>query len=87
MIVKADLGRPMAGTVWMLLSGLCFVAVTGIVRHLGTDLPAAQSAFLRFGFGVVFLLPATLRMRVPVGLLPLFGLRGMFHTAAVVCWF
>jgi drug/metabolite transporter (DMT)-like permease len=63
------------------------VAVTGIVRHLGTDLPAAQSAFLRFAFGVVFLLPATLRMRVPVGLLPLFGLRGAFHTAAVVCWF
>jgi drug/metabolite transporter (DMT)-like permease len=88
MIVKADLGLPMAGIAWMLVSGLCFVAVTGIVRHLGTDLPAAQSAFLRFAFGVVFLLPAMLRMGpLPAGLLPLFGLRGVFHTAAVVCWF
>ncbi len=87
MIVKADLGRPVAGIAWMLASGLCFVAVTGIVRHLGTDLPAAQAAFLRFGFGVVLLLPAIVRMRVQAGLLPLFGLRGLFHTAAVVCWF
>jgi drug/metabolite transporter (DMT)-like permease len=78
----------MAGITWMLVSGLCFVAVTGIVRHLGTDLPAAQSAFLRFAFGVVFMAPAIWGLRrLPVGLLPLFGLRGAFHTAAVVCWF
>jgi drug/metabolite transporter (DMT)-like permease len=88
MIVRADLGLPMAGIAWMLASGLCFVAVTGIVRHLGTDLPAAQAAFLRFAFGVVFLAPAILGLRrLPAGLLPLFGLRGVFHTAAVVCWF
>ena len=41
----------------MLASGLSFVGVNGIVRYLGTDLPAAQSAFLRFAFGVVLLLP------------------------------
>jgi drug/metabolite transporter (DMT)-like permease len=88
MQAKADLGLTMAGIAWMLGSGLCFVAVTGIVRHLGTDLPAAQSAFLRFAFGVVFLLPAMLRMGpLPRDLLALFGLRGAFHTAAVVCWF
>jgi drug/metabolite transporter (DMT)-like permease len=88
MQARVDQGRPVAGIVWMLGSGLCFVAVTGIVRHLGTELPAAQSAFLRFAFGVVFLAPAIWGLRkLPAGLLPLFGLRGVLHTAAVVCWF
>lgn len=50
--------RPLHGIIWMLASGLCFVGVTGIVRYLGTDLPAAQAAFIRFGWGVVFLTPA-----------------------------
>lgn len=74
----------------MLASGLCFVGVTGIVRHLGTDLPAAQSAFLRFGFGVLFLLPALrglLRQGLPAGSLPLFLGRGVLHTGAVIFWF
>lgn len=85
-----DLGRPVEGALWMLLTGLCFVAVTGIVRHLGTDLPAAQSAFVRFGWGVVFLLPTLgpmLRAGFPPGTLRLFGWRGLAHTAAVVLWF
>lgn len=85
-----DLGRPVEGALWMLLTGLCFVAVTGIVRHLGTELPAAQSAFVRFGWGVVFLLPTLgpmLRAGFPPGTLRLFGWRGVAHTAAVVLWF
>ncbi len=85
-----DLGRPVEGVVWMLATGLCFVGVTGVVRHLGTDLPAAQSAFLRFGWGVVFLAPTLLpmlRAGFPAGSLRLFGWRGVFHTCAVVCWF
>jgi drug/metabolite transporter (DMT)-like permease len=88
MQVRVDQGQPVAGIAWMLGSGLCFVAVTGIVRHLGTDLPAAQSAFLRFAFGVVFVAPAIRGLwRLPEGLLPLLGLRGVLHTAAVICWF
>jgi drug/metabolite transporter (DMT)-like permease len=85
-----DAGRPLEGALWMLATGLCFVAVTGIVRHLGTDLPAAQSAFVRFGWGVLFLLPSLLgllRRGVPAGTLRLFGWRGVAHTAAVVLWF
>ncbi|WP_151717986.1 DMT family transporter [Gemmobacter serpentinus] len=74
----------------MLASGLSFVGVNGLVRGLGTDLPAAQSAFLRFAFGVLFLLPTVapmLRRGFPPGALTLFGLRGLVHTAAVICWF
>lgn len=83
-------GHPVAGALWMLASGLSFVGVTGIVRHLGTDLPAAQSAFLRFAFGVVFLLPTLspmLRAGFRPGSMRLFALRGVVHTAAVVFWF
>lgn len=82
--------RPVIGILWMLATGLCFVAVTGIVRHLGTDLPAAQSAFIRFGFGLAFLLPAlagVIRRGFAPGTLQLFGLRGVLHTLAVVLWF
>lgn len=82
--------RPLEGVLWMLATGLCFVGVNGVVRSLGTDLPAAQSAFLRFGWGVLFLLPTLrplMRAGFPAGALRLFGWRGLFHTAAVVCWF
>jgi drug/metabolite transporter (DMT)-like permease len=85
-----DLGRPLEGALWMLLTTLVFVGVNGIVRHLGTDLPAAQSAFIRFGFGLVLLAPAfwqarALRFSGPVWWL--FGWRGALHVAAVVLWF
>lgn len=82
--------RPVEGVLWMLATGLCFVAVTGIVRYLGTDLPAAQSAFIRFGWSVAFLLPslaAILKAGLPQGSLSLFAGRGAVHTAAVIFWF
>lgn len=87
---QSDLGRPVEGAVWMLATGLCFVGVTGVVRYLGTDLPAAQSAFVRFGWGVLFLLPSLwglVRQGLPAGTLRLFGWRGVVHTAAVILWF
>ena len=74
----------------MLVTGLCFVAVTGIVRHLGTDLPAVQGAFMRFLFGLVLLAPvllSTFRMAAVQAALPMFVLRGALHTLAVSLWF
>lgn len=78
------------GILWMLASGLSFVGVTGIVRYLGTDIPAAQSAFIRFAWGALFLLPslvglARVGVRWPVMRLHL-G-RGVLHVLAVLCWF
>lgn len=81
---------PVPGVLWMLAAGLSFVGVNGIVRYLGTDLPAAQSAFLRFGFGVLLLLPAiisALRRGFGPGLLRLYGWRGAVHLVAVILWF
>lgn len=85
-----DLGRPVEGALWMLICGLSFVGLTGIVRHIGTDLPAAQQAFLRFAFGVVILLPQLapmLRAGFPPGAMRLFAGRGVVHVAAVILWF
>lgn len=74
----------------MLLTGLCFVGVNGGVKYLGPELPAAQSAFLRFGFGaLVFLpmLPKIWRVQQPASVWRLFGLRGGIHILAVILWF
>lgn len=88
-MTRDDLGRPREGVMWMVLSGLSFVGVNGIVRYLGTDLPAAQSAFLRFMFGVMFLLPVLpgLTKGLPAGAMALFAWRGAMHTVAVLFWF
>ena len=82
--------RPLAGVLWMLASGLCFVGVTATVKAVAGGMPAAQSAFLRFVLGLVFVLPV---LRVLVRDWPgprdlgLFALRGALHTGAVICWF
>lgn len=87
---RRDQGRTLAGVAWMVASGLCFVGVNGVVKHLGTDLPAAQSAFIRFAYGVVFflpVLPGLMRAGFPAPVWRLFGWRGLLHVAAVVFWF
>ncbi|MGY6409956.1 MAG: DMT family transporter [Alkalilacustris sp.] len=82
--------RPLAGILWMATTGLCFVGVTGIVKHVGQDMPAAQAAFLRFVLGLVFLLPvlpALLRFRPGGRAMALFGARAGLHVVGVVLWF
>ncbi|MCJ8140483.1 DMT family transporter [Falsirhodobacter halotolerans] len=82
--------RPVQGVLWMLVSGLSFVAVNGAVRAAGSDVPSIQAAFLRYAFGIVFLaplLPTLIRARFPSHIWWLFTLRGAFHSAAVVGWF
>jgi drug/metabolite transporter (DMT)-like permease len=82
--------RPFEGVLWMLASGLSFVGVNSIVRALGTDIPAAQSAFIRYAFGVVFflpMLPGLIRNGLPVGARFLVLWRGVVHSLAVLLWF
>ncbi len=89
-VLTANEARPLEGVLWMLATGLCFVGVTGIVRYLGTELPAAQAAFLRYSFGVVFLIPTlarVLRDGFAPGVWKLFGARGLLHAVAVALWF
>jgi drug/metabolite transporter (DMT)-like permease len=88
--MTANASRPAAGIFWMILTGLNFVAVTAIVKHVGSDMPAAQAAFLRYALGLVFLLPMIRPMRaahLTRRQLRLFGIRGVAHTFGVVLWF
>ena len=82
--------RPLVGVAWMILTGLCFVAVTASVKMVGTEVPAAQSAFLRYALGLIFLIPmwpAVRAARLDRRTWGLFGLRGAFHAVAVILWF
>lgn len=79
-----------AGVAWMLATGLLFVAVTGIVRYLGSDLPAAEGAFIRYLIGFLMIAPALIpairrppRRRVLV----LYSARGLVHGFGVMLWF
>jgi drug/metabolite transporter (DMT)-like permease len=80
------------GCLWMVAGGLLFVAVTVMVRLLGSDMPAVQAAFIRYLIGVVLVLPMLWRMRSRgFGLgrdrIGLYALRGLVHGAAVLLWF
>ncbi|MEQ9039181.1 MAG: DMT family transporter [Silicimonas sp.] len=82
--------RPVAGALWMLVTGFSFVAVTAIVKHGAQDLPAAESAFLRYVLGLVFLIPMIGSMRrahLTPRQLRLFAMRGGAHTIGVILWF
>lgn len=82
--------RPLIGMLWMVLTGLNFVAVTAIVKHVGSEVPAAQGAFLRYLLGLVFLIPMIrpiLAAHLTRRQLKLFAARGVVHTVAVICWF
>jgi len=89
-LTKETATRPVIGMAWMLLTGLCFVLVTALVKHVGSDVPPAQSAFLRYILGLGFLIPMIrpiLRARLTRGDLALFSLRGLLHSLGVICWF
>ncbi|WP_224826536.1 DMT family transporter [Cognatishimia sp. MH4019] len=82
--------RPAAGIFWQIMTGLNFVAVTAIVKHVGSDVPAAQAAFLRYLLGLVFVIPMIrpiLQAHLTRRQMTLFGVRGVLHTGAVILWF
>lgn len=82
--------RPGIGIFWMLVTGVMFVAVTALVKHGAQNLPAAQSAFMRYAIGLVFLVPLIKPIRA-AGLtrrqVVLFGWRGVAHSIGVILWF
>lgn len=78
------------GALWMVASGLLFILVYICVRFLASDMSAAQAAFLRYCFGLVFLIPIFMKIRIKSihpSSLKLYVMRGMIHGAAVILWF
>ncbi len=96
-VLANDAAKVTAGNLkgigWMLLSGFLFVGVTGIVRHLGTDMSPMQAAFIRYAFGLVLVIPLLLRLggrgrrRTASRRLGLHALRGLIHGIGVMLWF
>ncbi|NIY97540.1 DMT family transporter [Salipiger sp. HF18] len=85
-----DAQSPVRGVLWMVVTGLCFVAVTALVKMLGGRVPAAESAFLRYLLGLVLLLPAWRDLRglqMTPRLWGLTAVRGAAQTVGVICWF
>ena len=82
--------RPMVAISWMFLTGLLFVGVTAVVKHVGTDLPPAESAFLRYITGLIFVIPL-FRLIKKANLskkeLFFFAWRGLVHSIGVILWF
>lgn len=89
-MTQQDASRPIVAILWMLLTGLCFVGVNIGAKYIGGDLPAAESAFLRFVLGLVFIIPVwktLVSTRLTRQQWKLFTIRGIAHTAAVTLWF
>ena len=74
----------------MLVTGLCFIMVTALVKYMGPRLPSAEAAFLRYAMGLIFLLPAVGALRaahLTRRQWALFGARGLCHSFGVILWF
>ena len=73
----------------MIVTGLMFVGVTVIVKYVGSELPAAEGAFLRYLSGLVFLIPMIrpiMAAHLTRRQVKLFAVRGVVHTGAVILW-
>ncbi|SDL86831.1 DMT family transporter [Aliiruegeria lutimaris] len=82
--------RPLKAVLWMVMTGFCFIGVQATVKHLGPGIPPAESAFLRYLLGLVFLIPMwpeLKRTRLSRRALALFTLRGAAQAGAVIMWF
>ena len=82
--------RPLVGVGWMMVTVMSFVAVTAIVKHVGEGVPAAQSAFIRYFLGLVFVIPMIkpiTNARLTHRQIKLFVMRGVVHTLGVILWF
>ena len=80
----------LAGIVWMILTTFCFAGVTGIVRYIGSDIPAVEAAFIRYALGLLLFLPwiRQVARNLPSGrTLKLYTVRGLVHGFAVILWF
>lgn len=89
-MISEQSAQPGWGIFWMFVTGALFVGVTALVKILGTRIPAAEAAFLRYALGLVFLLPmiGTMRkIRLDRSTWAIFIARGAVHTVAVALWF
>ena len=78
------------GILWIVLSGLLFSVLNAGLRYVALDLPAMVTSFLRFCFGILFILPilwhrglSVFHTRSP----KLQVARNLVHTFAFAIWY
>lgn len=90
MAQQGEQSNPWIGIGWMLITGLLFVCVTGTVRYIGSDVPAAEAAFIRYIIGLAIILPfmwGELRQGIKPRMIAVFTIRGLAHALGVILWF
>ena len=77
------------GIFWMMVTTIFFVGVTIFVKFLGEIVPSPQTAFIRYLFGTIFLLPVILKSfkDTQFPLIKKFFFRSFFHAIGVSLWF
>jgi drug/metabolite transporter (DMT)-like permease len=75
---------------WMVVTTLLFAIVTGIVRYIGSDIPAPVAAFIRYIISTIFFIPLMVRMFILErnrSNRRVYWFRGLAHGFGVILWF
>ena len=83
-------GPALRAMLWMVASGVLFVLLNAVLRHLAQRLDPFVTQFLRYGFGVLVMLPFVLRAGIAAyrpNVLSGQVWRGAMHTAGLMIWF
>ena len=75
---------------WMVVTTLLFAIVTGIVRYIGSDIPAPVAAFIRYIISTIFFIPLIVRMFILErnrSNRRVYWSRGLAHGFGVILWF
>ncbi len=75
---------------WMVVTTLLFAIVTGIVRYIGSDIPAPVAAFIRYVISTIFFIPLIVKMFILEGNKKnrqFYWGRGLAHGFGVILWF
>ena len=74
----------------MVVTTLLFAIVTGIVRYIGSDIPAPVAAFIRYIISTIFFIPLIVKMFILEGgkkNRQFYWARGLAHGFGVILWF
>ena len=75
---------------WMVVTTLLFAIVTGIVRYIGSDIPAPVAAFIRYIISTIFFIPLIIKMFLlerNKNNRQFYWARGLAHGFGVILWF
>ena len=89
MLISMTKNSSILGIFWMIITSFFFVGVFITVKYIGSNVPSSQSAFLRYLFGTLILLPIIIKSfkNTNMTLTKMFVLRGFFHAIGVTLWF